>query len=81
MVCANSGAGGNPDPTFGRCTIFSILHQSEKKRKLLCVWKGGREREGGERGVCGWVFSLPLVLSRRRWVFFALFLQETVVQS
>ena len=35
MVRANSGAGGKPDPTFGRCTIFSILHQSKKKEGCL----------------------------------------------
>ena len=48
MVRANSGAGGNPDPTFGRCTIFSILHQSEKKACCVCG-KG----EGGGKGVKG----------------------------
>ena len=50
MVRANSGAGGNPDPTFGRCTIFSILHQSKKKG--CCVCGKGEGRGKGVKGAC-----------------------------
>ena len=50
MVRTNSGAGGNPDPTFGRCTIFSILHQSEKQK--CCVCGKGEGRGKGVKGAC-----------------------------
>ena len=50
MVCANSGAGGNPDPTFGRCTIFSILHQFGKEK--CCECGKGEGREKGLKGAC-----------------------------
>ena len=34
-------------PTFGRCTIFSILHQSEKKKKVpVCAERGKGEGRG-----------------------------------
>ena len=70
MVRALSDAGVKPDLTFGRYTLFSILHQSEKKWLALAI------------GSChGFFFvilcalalavgcrigSLPLVLSRHR---------------
>ena len=63
MVRANSGAGGNPNPTFGRCTIFSILHQSEKKKSCCVCGKGGG-RGKGVKGACvgGWVGGVVWVV-------------------
>ena len=99
MVRAISGAGGNPDLTIGRCTIF-LYCANLKMKWLLCVWRGGEGGKmracacvcGGSVCVCGWLLLLVLralalapgchigflrlVLSRLRWVFLALVLQQ-----
>ena len=60
MARANSGAGGNPDPTFGRCTIF---YTAPIWKKGCCVCGKGEWRgKGGERGVCGWRVDLLVFL-------------------